>query len=622
MEDVVHNETTKQIVILGCGIAGLAAAEELERLGINDFVILEARNRTGGRVWDIQESKISLGAHWIHGLIPSNPIHELAMSQRLLVHPTSPDDDPGDDTMLVELERGTDDKFNTNISVLTTSNGSSPAQLQSLNLSKEVSVISNEVYSSVTDMYQWMRASLCDESFAKQMMIDDEDMSILDAFKYSMNQYFLIKKQDKLEQNNSNTSQGSKTMPNKPDTQTETKHEKINGELDISIGPTQVHRVLEWFYNRVEIDVAMKIDKLDFKEWVEQTVDGEDGEALVDGGMAQMFENTANRLIKQNKIKFNYFTNKIEYNQDTQQNTITSEMYLSNISNNINDDSNHITMNTSPQQNGSTSPSRRSLKAQTFKSQYCLVTLPLGVLKAGHVEFSPPLPDYKQTALQSMEMGVLDIVVMTFPTPFWERAIPGFTNDINYIGVAHDRDDIVLFSTLLNISGIRKKQRKQRQLRKYEGEKKDRISDTKEETELDTELDTETETEEDIPGVLMAQVFDTEAYRLEKLTSGELENEVNVFMRRVFGVQAEPVKEVRMSHWASDPCSLGSYATVPCGVSATCYDDLAEPVPERGLYFAGEATHRDWPNTVQAAYISGIREARRIHADMQDKEKA
>jgi len=27
MEDVVHNETTKQIVILGCGIAGLAAAE-------------------------------------------------------------------------------------------------------------------------------------------------------------------------------------------------------------------------------------------------------------------------------------------------------------------------------------------------------------------------------------------------------------------------------------------------------------------------------------------------------------------------------------------------------------------------------------------------------------------
>ena len=39
-----------QILIIGAGMAGLAAANHLLKNGISDFLILEARNRIGGRI--------------------------------------------------------------------------------------------------------------------------------------------------------------------------------------------------------------------------------------------------------------------------------------------------------------------------------------------------------------------------------------------------------------------------------------------------------------------------------------------------------------------------------------------------------------------------------------------
>jgi len=41
-----------------------------------------------------------------------------------------------------------------------------------------------------------------------------------------------------------------------------------------------------------------------------------------------------------------------------------------------------------------------------------LVTAPLGVLKAGDITFSPPLPSYKQDAIDVLDTGVLDKVIM------------------------------------------------------------------------------------------------------------------------------------------------------------------------------------------------------------------
>jgi monoamine oxidase len=61
------------VVIVGAGIAGLAAASELTRSG-HSALILEARDRVGGRIWTKRDGSsgepVELGAEFIHGLPP------------------------------------------------------------------------------------------------------------------------------------------------------------------------------------------------------------------------------------------------------------------------------------------------------------------------------------------------------------------------------------------------------------------------------------------------------------------------------------------------------------------------------------------------------------------------
>ena len=58
------------VVIIGAGAAGLAAARQLDEHGI-DFVVVEARDRVGGRVFTHRDTAtpipIELGAEFIHG---------------------------------------------------------------------------------------------------------------------------------------------------------------------------------------------------------------------------------------------------------------------------------------------------------------------------------------------------------------------------------------------------------------------------------------------------------------------------------------------------------------------------------------------------------------------------
>lgn len=49
-----------------------------------------------------------------------------------------------------------------------------------------------------------------------------------------------------------------------------------------------------------------------------------------------------------------------------------------------------------------------------------LVTVPLGVLKNGSIEFEPVLPDNKLLAIDRLGMGVLDKVVLRFDEQFWD----------------------------------------------------------------------------------------------------------------------------------------------------------------------------------------------------------
>lgn len=55
--------TEKQVVVIGSGLAGFAAAAKLIENGIDDIVILEAENRIGGRIYSVpyEHGLIDLG---------------------------------------------------------------------------------------------------------------------------------------------------------------------------------------------------------------------------------------------------------------------------------------------------------------------------------------------------------------------------------------------------------------------------------------------------------------------------------------------------------------------------------------------------------------------------------
>lgn len=73
----------------------------------------------------------------------------------------------------------------------------------------------------------------------------------------------------------------------------------------------------------------------------------------------------------------------------------------------------------------------------------------------------------------------------------------------------------------------------------------------------------------------------------------------------------DPIQSI-CTRWGTDPLSYGSYSHVSVHSSGKDYDILAENVGNR-LFFAGEATSRQFPATMHGAFLSGLREASRIY---------
>jgi monoamine oxidase len=75
----VTARTNSRVVIIGAGLAGLSAARDLVQREA-DVIIVEARDRIGGRIWtsrDWPDLPMDMGASWIHG-VKGNPLTALA----------------------------------------------------------------------------------------------------------------------------------------------------------------------------------------------------------------------------------------------------------------------------------------------------------------------------------------------------------------------------------------------------------------------------------------------------------------------------------------------------------------------------------------------------------------
>lgn len=199
-----------------------------------------------------------------------------------------------------------------------------------------------------------------------------------------------------------------------------------------------------------------------------------------------------------------------------------------------------------------------------FEAQKVIVTLPLGVLKSGSVEFVPPLPERKQLAIKRIGFGLLNKVVLRFPSIFWKK-------DVHFLNCATpDRSEVSMF---LNLSEI------------------------------------------GYP-ILVGFHQGLAALENEKLSDDDLKEKAMVVLRRMYGPTIPEPIEVVCTRWGTDPMSLGSYTAPHVLEGGIDLDDatvLAEPIG-KSVYFAGEAVSKQ-PGLIHGAYNSGIRAAGDVERD-------
>lgn len=187
-----------------------------------------------------------------------------------------------------------------------------------------------------------------------------------------------------------------------------------------------------------------------------------------------------------------------------------------------------------------------------------VVTIPLGVLQSGRVEFLPRLPDDKRAAIAQLGMGLLNKCYLRFERCFW----PEDADWLEYVSAEPG-----LWTQWVSFQRAAGKP------------------------------------------VLMAFLAADRARAMESWSDQAVVDSAMAALRRMLGSRVESPTGFQITRWASDPFAAGSYSFNAVGSLPSQRDDLARGVNGR-LFFAGEAAHARHFGTAHGAYLSGVQVAR------------
>ncbi|WP_157416579.1 flavin monoamine oxidase family protein [Agromyces allii] len=198
--------------------------------------------------------------------------------------------------------------------------------------------------------------------------------------------------------------------------------------------------------------------------------------------------------------------------------------------------------------------------SEEFEAAQVVVTVPLGVLKAGAIAFEPALPETAAGPIERLGMGTFDKVFLQFPERFWQEDAYA----IRQLG-----PEGVPWHSWYDVSAV--------------------------------------------SGTPMLLTFagGEWARRIEEMDDDEIVGSVLEALRRNYGDAVGEPTGHWITRWGIDPFSLGSYSYVARGASHDDHDAMSTPIGGV-LHLAGEATWSTDPATVHGALLSGHRAAERI----------
>jgi len=190
-------------------------------------------------------------------------------------------------------------------------------------------------------------------------------------------------------------------------------------------------------------------------------------------------------------------------------------------------------------------------------ADYVLCTFSLGVLQNDDVTFSPPLPDWKQEAIQSMVMATYTKIFLQFDEDFWFGTQMGL-----YADTTRGRYPVWQNMNLTEF---------------FPGS-----------------------------GIIFVTVTGDYSVRIEALTDSQVQDEVMEVLRAMYpNITVPEPTAFYFPRWHSDPLFRGSYSNWPPSFFSGHHENLRATVDQR-LWFAGEATSLKYFGFLHGAYFEGL----------------